>query len=142
MGAGLIANLARPDGNVTGLTSISAELGGKRLELVKRLVNNASRVAVLYNPADRSNVLVLKELQDAAPALTLTLQPVEVREPSEFEGAFAAMTRDRADAMFGLQVFLPFSTDRPLWTSLPTVGYRRCGATGSLSRLAALCRTP
>jgi putative ABC transport system substrate-binding protein len=142
VGAGLIANLARPDGNVTGLTSISAELGGKRLELVKRLVNNASRVAVLYNPADRSNVLVLKELQEAAPALTLTLQPVEVREPSEFEGAFAAMTRDRADAMFGSAGILTFQhrqtvVDLAANSRLPTLwGHRQFVEAGGLMSYA------
>jgi putative ABC transport system substrate-binding protein len=101
VGAGLVASIARPGGNVTGLTSISAELGGKRLELLKGVVPKASRVAVLHNPADRSNVLVLKELQEAAPALGLTLQPLEVSEPDEFEGAFVAMSRERADALFG-----------------------------------------
>ena len=101
VGAGLIANLARPGGNITGLTSISAELGGKRLELLKEVAPRASRVAVLYNPADRSNVLVLNELQKSAPALGLTLQPLEVREPGGFEGAFVAMTRQSADALFG-----------------------------------------
>jgi putative ABC transport system substrate-binding protein len=101
VGAGLIANLARPGGNITGLTSISAELGGKRLELLKEVALKASRVAVLYNPTDRSNVLVLKELQKSAPALGLTLQPLEVRGPGGFEGAFVAMTRQRADALFG-----------------------------------------
>ena len=101
VGAGLIANLARPGGNITGLTSISAELGGKRLELLREVVPKASRVAVLYNPADRSNVLVLNELQKSAPALGLTLQPLEVRGPGEFEGAFVTMTRQRADALFG-----------------------------------------
>src|SRR4030081_1972850 len=101
VGAGLIANLARPGGNITGLTSISAELGGKRLELLKEVAPKASRVAVLYNPTDRSNVLVLKELQKSAPALGLTLQPLEVRGPGGFEGAFVAMTRQRADALFG-----------------------------------------
>ena len=142
VGAGLIANLARPDGNVTGLTSISAELGGKRLELLKRLVNNASRVAVLYNPADRSNVLLLKELQDAAPALTLTLQPFEVREPSEFEGAFAAMTRDRADAMFGAAGILTFQhrqtvVDLAANSRLPTLwGYRQFVEAGGLMSYA------
>ena len=142
VGAGLIANLARPDGNVTGLTSISAELGGKRLELVKRLVNNASRVAVLYNPADRSNVLVLKELQEAAPALTLTLQPVEVREPGEFEGAFAAMTRDRADAMFGSAGILTFQhrqtvVDLAANSRLPTLwGHRQFVEAGGLMSYA------
>src|SRR6266542_3983897 len=101
VGAGLVATLARPAGNVTGLTSISAELGGKRLELLKVVAPKASRVAVLYNPADRSNVLVLKELQESSRALGLTLQPLAVRGPGEFEGAFAAMTRERVHALFG-----------------------------------------
>ena len=101
VGAGLIANFARPGGNITGLTSISAELGGKRLELLKEVAPKASRVAVLYNPADRANVLVLKELQESAPALGLTLQPLQVRRPSEFEGAFVAMTREGSHALFG-----------------------------------------
>ena len=101
VGAGLVANLARPGGNITGLTGISAELGGKRLALLKELAPKASRVAVLYNPADRSNVLVLKDLQKSAPALGLTLQPLEVRGPGEFEGAFVAMTRQRVHALFG-----------------------------------------
>src|SRR6266704_360454 len=61
----------------------------------------ASRVAVLYNPADRSNVLVLKELQESSRALGLTLQPLAVRGLGEFEGAFAAMTRERVHALFG-----------------------------------------
>ena len=101
VGAGLVANFARPGGNITGLTGISAELGGKRLELLKEVAPKASRVAVLFNPADRSNVLVLKELQESAPALRLTLQPLGVRGPGEFEGAFVAMSRKRAHALFG-----------------------------------------
>jgi putative ABC transport system substrate-binding protein len=101
VGAGLVANFARPGGNITGLTSISAQLGGKRLELLKAVVSKASRVAVLYNPRDRSNVLVLKDLQESAPALGLTLQPLEVRGPGEFEGAFVTMRRERVHALFG-----------------------------------------
>ena len=101
VGAGLIANLARPGGNITGLTSSSAELGGKRLELLKHVAPKASRVAVLYNPAERSNVLILKQLQESAPSLGLTLQSLEVRDPGEFDGAFSAMSRERAHAMFG-----------------------------------------
>jgi putative ABC transport system substrate-binding protein len=102
VGAGLIANFARPGGNITGLTSISAELGGKRLELLKEVVPKASRLAVLYNPSDRSNVLVLKELQESAPALGLTVHPLAVRGPGEFEGVFAALTKERAHALFGV----------------------------------------
>jgi putative ABC transport system substrate-binding protein len=101
VGAGLIANLARPGGNITGFTSSSAELGGKRLELLKQVTPKASRVAVLYNPADRSNVLVLKQLEEAAPTLGLSLRPLEIREPGDFEGAFSTMIRERAHAMFG-----------------------------------------
>jgi putative ABC transport system substrate-binding protein len=114
VGAGLIANFARPGRNITGLTSSSVELGGKRLELLKQVVPKASRVAVLYNPADRSNVLVLKQLQESAPTLALTLQPLEVREPREFEGAFLAMTRERAHAMFGTPGVLTFEHKKVL----------------------------
>ena len=101
VGAGLTANLARPGGNITGLTSISAELGGKRLGLLKEVAPKASRAAVLYNPADPSNVLVLKDLQKSAPALGFTLQRLQVRGPGEFEAAFSAMTRQRAHVLFG-----------------------------------------
>jgi putative ABC transport system substrate-binding protein len=114
VGAGLIVNFARPGRNITGLTSSSAELGGKRLELLKQVVPKASRVAVLYNPADRSNVLILKQLQESAPTLALTLQPLEVREPREFEGAFLAMTRERAHAMFGTPGVLTFEHKKVL----------------------------
>ena len=101
VGAGLIANLARPTTNITGLTSISSQLGGKRLELLKTVVPKASRVAVLYNPADPSNTLALKNLQESAAALGVALQRVEVRTPGDFEGAFVAMKRERAHALFG-----------------------------------------
>jgi ABC-type uncharacterized transport system substrate-binding protein len=109
VGAGLIANLGRPGGNIMGLTSTGAELGGKRLELLKQVISKASRVAVLYNPADQSNVLVLKQLQESAPNLGLTLQPFAVRKPDHFEGAFSAMARERTHAMFGVPGVL---TDR------------------------------
>jgi putative ABC transport system substrate-binding protein len=75
-------------------------LGGKRLELLKQVIPTVARVAVLFNPADRSNVLVFEELQRSAPTLGLTLQALTVREPGEFEAAFSAMTRERANAMF------------------------------------------
>ena len=109
VGAGLVTNLARPGGNITGLTSINAELAGKRLELLKKVAPRASRVAVLFNRADRSNVLVLEQLQESAPTLGLTVQPLEVRGPGEFEGAFGAMTRQRADVMFGAASVLTFA---------------------------------
>jgi putative ABC transport system substrate-binding protein len=101
VGSGLAASFARPTANITGLTSNSAQLGGKRLELLKAVVPKASRIAVLYNPGDSSNVLASKELEQSAPALGLMLQRVEVRKPAEFENAFAAMTRQHAQALFG-----------------------------------------
>ena len=78
------------------------------MELLKEVAPRASRVAVLYNPADRSNVLALKELQKAAPALGLTVHPLEVRERGDFEGAFVVMTRKRAHALFGAACILTF----------------------------------
>ncbi len=114
VGAGLIASFARPGGNITGLASISAELGGKRLELLKQVASKASRVAVLYNPGDRANVLMLKDMQESAPALGLTLHPLEVRGPGEFEDAFAAMTRARTHALFGSAGVLTFEHRKTL----------------------------
>ena len=108
VGAGLITTLGRPGGNITGLTSTSAELGGKRLELLKQVISKVARVAVLYNPADQSNVLILRQLQESAPNLGLTLQPLAIREPRDFEGAFSAMTRGHTHAMFGAPGVLTF----------------------------------
>ena len=142
VGAGLIANLARPGGNITGLASINAELGGKRLELLKEVVPKASRVAFLYNPADQSNVLVLKQLQQAAPALGLILQPLEVREPGEFEGAFAAMTRKRAQALFVVAGVLTLEhrktiVDLAAKSRIPTIwGHRQFVEVGGLMSYA------
>jgi putative tryptophan/tyrosine transport system substrate-binding protein len=142
IGADLVANLARPGGNVTGLTSISAELGGKRLEILKGMVPRASRVAVLYNPADRSNVLVLKQLQDAAPALHLTLQPLAVQAPGDFESAFGVMTREHVHALFGTPGALTFEHKRTVVdlaakTRIPTMwGHRQFVEVGGLMSYA------
>jgi putative tryptophan/tyrosine transport system substrate-binding protein len=109
VGAGLITSFARPGGNITGLTSSSAELGGKRLELLGQMVPKASRVAILYDPTERSNVLILKQLQESGSTLGLILHPLEVREPQQFEGAFIRMTREHTHAMFGTPGALTFA---------------------------------
>ena len=102
IGSGLAAaDFGRPTANITGLTSNSAQLGGKRLEFLKAVVPKATRIAVLYNPGDSSNVLASKALEESARTLGVTLQRVEVRKPAEFEGAFAAMARGKAQALFG-----------------------------------------
>jgi ABC-type uncharacterized transport system substrate-binding protein len=96
---GLVARLAQPGGNITGMSGRSAEVGGKRLELLKEAVPQASRVAVLWNPANPNKVLEWQETQSTAQALGVTLQSVEVRTPDDFERAFAALTKGRADAL-------------------------------------------
>lgn len=102
VGTSLVASLARPGGNLTGLSHINVELGAKRLELLKEAVPTVSRVAILFNPADPSNTLQVPELQGAARALGVTLHPLGVRGANEFEPAFAAMLQERAEALLTL----------------------------------------
>jgi putative ABC transport system substrate-binding protein len=103
VGLGLVASLARPGGNVTGLANLTSELAGKRLELLKEVVPSVSRVAVLWNPVASSSALRMRETEAAAPSLGIKLQPVEVREANDFERAFSALKRERADALFPLR---------------------------------------
>jgi ABC-type uncharacterized transport system substrate-binding protein len=97
--AGFVESLARPGGNVTGLTLLSRELGGKRLELLKEVVPKVARVAVLYEPVPAS-ALELKEVQAAARALGLTIQPWEVRAAGGFEKVFGALSKERPDGLY------------------------------------------
>jgi putative ABC transport system substrate-binding protein len=100
---GLVANMARPGGNVTGLTSsVGPEITGKQLELLKEIVPKASRVAVLWNPGTPGNALWLREAEAAARALGVELQPLEARGPNDFDRAFTAMTARRAAALLVL----------------------------------------
>jgi putative ABC transport system substrate-binding protein len=96
---GLVASLARPGGNVTGNTILGAELAGKRLQLLKDILPNFSRVAFLWNPANASQIPHFDEIQAAARVLGLRVQSVEVRDSTEFESAFLKMMRDRPDAL-------------------------------------------
>jgi putative tryptophan/tyrosine transport system substrate-binding protein len=98
--AGYVESLARPGGNLTGLTTLVRELGGKRLELLKEAVPKLARVAVLYDPASPNNVLELKEVQTAAGALKLTIQPWEVRDADSFDRIFAAIGKQRPDGLY------------------------------------------
>ena len=102
VGSGLVASLARPGGNLTGLSALSPELSGKRLELLREAIPGASRVAVLVNPADPAKAFDVRDIQTTAQALGVQLQTMEVRGPDEFEGAFAAMTREHAEALLVL----------------------------------------
>jgi putative ABC transport system substrate-binding protein len=99
--AGLIESLAHPGGNVTGVTNLTRELGGKRLELLKEAVPKLARVAVLFDPANPPNVLEVKKvLPVAARALKLTIQPWEVRDSDGFEKVFAALNKQRPDGLY------------------------------------------
>jgi putative ABC transport system substrate-binding protein len=98
--AGLVESLARPGGNVTGLTNLTTELGGKRLELFKEAVPRLARVAVIYDPGVPNHVLHLKEVQTAARPLGLTVRSWEVRGADDFEKVFAALSKERPDGLY------------------------------------------
>jgi len=105
MERGLVANLARPGGNVTGLTDTPLEMQGKLLQLLKESVPTVSRVAVLNHPGGGGlpESVFRREREVAAQALGVTLQTYDVREPTELDGAFTTMTKAQAQALFVVQ---------------------------------------
>jgi putative ABC transport system substrate-binding protein len=125
---GLVESLGRPGGNVTGTTALSSQISGKRLEFLKETIPNLVRVAVLENPASPPDIrqpIRAQQERDAA-RLGLQLQFVLVRTPDDFPGAFAAMTRERAqalvvpnDSMFSGAANVPVITDLALRHRLP-----------------------
>jgi putative ABC transport system substrate-binding protein len=108
---GLVASLARPGGNMTGLGHFTPELNGKRLELLKEVVPGLVRVAVLWNTGEESHEEQLKDLAAPAQALTVHLRPVGVQKPEELEVAYQAMVKDQAR---GLMVLASSLTHRHL----------------------------
>jgi putative ABC transport system substrate-binding protein len=101
--SGLVESLARPGGNVTGITNLNPELGGKRLELLKEAVPKLTRVAGVYDPDNPASVLDVKDvLPAAARTLRLTIQPWEVRAGDGFEKVFAALNKERPDGLYVL----------------------------------------
>jgi len=99
VGTGLVASLARPGGNITGLSMISPDLAGKRLELLKEAAPKIARVGVLWDALVPDNTLDFKTTQLAAQALGLKLQSLEVRSPEDLEGAFSIAAKQRLDAL-------------------------------------------
>jgi putative tryptophan/tyrosine transport system substrate-binding protein len=128
---GLVESLSRPGGNVTGLTTLSRELGGKRLELLKEAVPKLARVAVLYEPATPAAVLEVKEdLPVAARALGLTVRPWEVRDAGGLEKVFAVLNKERPDGLYVTTGLLMTANqkrivDFTLKSRLPSVYARR-----------------
>lgn len=99
---GLVASLGRPGGNITGTTTLSADLSVKQIELLKEAVPRAVRIAVLWNPHNPWHPLAMKGAQAAARSLAVELQAVELRRPEELENALATMARERAGAVLVL----------------------------------------
>ena len=97
--SGFVASLARPGGNLTGLSLMAPDLAAKRLELIKSVAPAASRVAMLWNASDEGMAIRVKQAELAAPALQLTLLSPELRSPADFDSAFTALTRDPPDAL-------------------------------------------
>jgi len=102
VGSGLIAKLGRPEGNITGLSSVAGEMGVKQLQLIKEAVPEASRLAVFGNPANPTTELRLRAMQAVARQLDVTLIMVEVRTPSEHEKAFATLAQNHVDAIIDI----------------------------------------
>jgi putative ABC transport system substrate-binding protein len=99
LGSGLVASLARPGGNVTGMSLMAPDLGGKRLELLREILPGLTRVAVLWNSANPYSAIGFKETQSAARTLGVEVQSLEVRSPDDFDRAFEAAQRQHPDAL-------------------------------------------
>ena len=119
---GLVASLARPGGNITGLTSsFGPEIAGKQLALLKETVPKVSRIAVLWNPTTPGNALALKETENAARVLGIELQVLEARSLNDFDSVFSAMSRKRAGALLVLGDVM-FTTHRKRLAGLAAKG--------------------
>ena len=123
---GLVASLGRPGGNITGTTSLSADLSVKQLELLKEALPRAAHAAVLWNPTNPWHPLALKSAEGAARSLVVQLHSVEARGPQDLDAAFAAMTKARADAVLALSDPMTFFhrtriADLAVKRRLPTV---------------------
>jgi putative ABC transport system substrate-binding protein len=135
---GLVASLARPGGNITGVTSIAAEIEGKRLELLREVVPELSHIAVLWNAASPIQVIQEKETRAAAQVLGMKMLSLGVRTREEIEDAFAAIVRERPGALFVLadRLFLHHRTrimDFAVQHRLPGVhAYRELVEVGGL----------
>jgi putative ABC transport system substrate-binding protein len=130
VGSRVVASLARPGGNVTGLSALSPALVGKQLQLLKEAVPRVSRVAVLSNPTHPSHPTSLREAEVAARSLKVRLQILEARAPTEFAGAFSAATKESAGALLvlGDPMFFGERTrivDLAAKSRLPSMGIQR-----------------
>ncbi len=126
VGSGFVVSLARPGGNITGLSTLSPEISGKQLELLREIAPKLSRVAVLGNATQPGNPQALREINLAADAIGVQLQYLEVRGPKDIETAFRAASKERADAVLVLSSPVLFSqrrqvADLAVKSRLPTI---------------------
>ena len=142
VGLGLVASLARPGGNVTGINFFSGELTAKRLELLRELVPAATRVAMLVNPTGSPAQTTLRDMEAAAPAIGLQVQVLKASTSREIDAAFPTLVRDKADAL--LVTPDPFLTSRRIQLAnlamrhvVPTVGSRDISEAGGLMSYGA-----
>jgi putative ABC transport system substrate-binding protein len=112
VGTGLVASLAHPGGNITGLTSIASDLEGKRLELLREVVPKVSHIAVIWNPISPFQIISEKEMLDAARALQIKVLSLGVKGEDDLPNAFAAIVKERPGALFVLadRLFLHYRT--------------------------------
>src|SRR5262245_28232809 len=103
LGSGLVASLARPGGNVTGMSLMAPDLGGERLDLLKEILPGLSRVAVVWNAANPYSALVFKETEQAARTLRIQVQSLEVRNPDDLDGALDGATGQHASALITVE---------------------------------------
>jgi putative tryptophan/tyrosine transport system substrate-binding protein len=136
---GIITNLARPGGNITGLTNIASDLAGKRLELLKETFPKFTRLGVLWNPADPSSTGNLKETETVARALGIEVQSLQVRTSNDFETAFKAASTERVHALVILQNALINAREHGSWNWQQKIGYQPCSGNGHMWNLAVLC---
>ena len=99
VGVGLVTNFARPGDNITGNSILSADVASKRLQILKDAIPSVSRIALLWNPDNASNIAILQETQKAAPLFHMTLALIQARTPDDFNSVFAQMSSDRPDAL-------------------------------------------
>jgi putative ABC transport system substrate-binding protein len=132
--AGLVDNLARPGGNLTGFSIVAPELGGKRLELLKEMVPAVSSVAVLLNNRNPQSQIELKEMRSAAQAMGLQLYPAEISTEVGLEDAFAAMNKASVQALVVLTDPILFSQRKERSISLTRTGCPPCTFFKDLSR--------
>jgi putative ABC transport system substrate-binding protein len=125
VGSGVVASLSRPEGNITGLSTLAPELSGKQLELLKEIVPKLSRVAVLGNSTEPGNAQALREIELAAGALKLQIQYLEIQDPKDFEIAFREASKKRAGAVLLLSMAVSANrkqiADLAAKSRLPTV---------------------